>query len=298
MPDPFLIVSVTEGLALAAEPMGGKEKFWYRPEGRNRDWLFKHPRPGTGEHWAEKLAAEIAEALHVQHGRVELAQFGDVRGTVSVSFLDERHSLFHGNQALSEIVGAYDTNLRFRQSNHTIDNILTALKVFVNCGEESLLQFSKYIVLDALIGNTDRHHENWALIEGWGKPEQDGLSTFNCSLAPSFDHASSLGRELSDRRREQFLKEDRVGAYSERAVGGIYWAVDEPGAPSPLQLVRLCAGRYPDLVLPALRDLNLPDEESLRGIVNRIPADWMSSPAREFAHSLLCYNLAQLRELL
>ena len=298
MPDPFLIVSVTEGLALAAEPMGGKEKFWYRPEGRNRDWLFKHPRPGTGEHWAEKLAAEIADALHVPHGRVELAQFGDVRGTATVSFLDEHHSLFHGNQALAEIVAAYDTALRFRQSNHTIDNILTALEVFVNCREESSLQFSKYIVLDALIGNTDRHHENWALIEGWSEPEQDGWSTFSCSLAPSFDHASSLGRELSDRRREQFLKEDRVGAYSERAVGGIYWAVDERGAPSPLQLVRLCAGHYPELILPALRGLNLPDEESLRGIVNRIPADWMSYSAREFAHSLLCYNLNQLRELL
>ena len=47
--------------------------------------------------------------------------------------------------------------------------------------------FAGYLVLDAVIGNTDRHHENWGLLlrrteTGW-----------KGQVAPSFDHASSLG---------------------------------------------------------------------------------------------------------
>jgi serine/threonine protein kinase HipA of HipAB toxin-antitoxin module len=45
-------------------------------------------------------------------------------------------------------------------------------------------QFTGYLVLDALIGHTDRHEENWGVIEGITGAKR---------LAPSFDHASSLG---------------------------------------------------------------------------------------------------------
>ena len=53
--------------------------------------------------------------------------------------------------------------------------------------------FVGYLMLDALIGNTDRHHENWGIMTGRGRPQV---------LAPTYDHASSLGRELSDQKRQ------------------------------------------------------------------------------------------------
>jgi hypothetical protein len=298
MPDPYPILGVTESLIANPEPMGGKEKFWYHPDGEERGWLFKYPRPGTGEHWAEKLAAEIANALDIPHALVELAQYAGVRGTVTESFIDERQSLFHGNQILTVIFANYDPEVRFRQSNHTIDNIYESLAIFADAPEEASLLFSQYVVLDALIGNTDRHHENWALIQGFGEPDQAGWQTFHSSLAPSFDHASSLGRELPDRRRQELMNESRVDVYAERAVGGIYWTPSERRAPSPMRLVRLSANKRPEFFSPALRNLNRLNEESLHAIVDRIPEDWMSPPAREFAFSLLCYNLAQLRELM
>src|SRR5437762_4016700 len=57
--------------------------------------------------------------------------------------------------------------------------------------------FVGYLMLDALIGNQDRHHENWGLII---VPEQS-TAGFALLLAPSFDHASSLGRNESDEER-------------------------------------------------------------------------------------------------
>lgn len=50
-----------------SEQMGSKEKFWFRkpsePDGH--DWLFKFPTEGTGQHWAEKIAYEIARKMHI-----------------------------------------------------------------------------------------------------------------------------------------------------------------------------------------------------------------------------------------
>ena len=51
--------------------------------------------------------------------------------------------------------------------------------------------FAGYLMLDALIGNTDRHHENWAIIQAGRQ----------YCLAPTFDHASCLGFNLSDAER-------------------------------------------------------------------------------------------------
>ena len=45
------------------EDMGSKQKFWYRrADEQEPAWLFKYPQANTGQHWAEKIAAEIAQA--------------------------------------------------------------------------------------------------------------------------------------------------------------------------------------------------------------------------------------------
>ncbi len=73
------------------------------------------------------------------------------------------------------------------------------------------MQLASYLVLDALIGNTDRHHENWGFLgqvlvnidevsEAARLVKQGGYD-----IAPSFDHASSLGRELPDEKRIDIL---------------------------------------------------------------------------------------------
>jgi hypothetical protein len=46
-------------------------------------------------------------------------------------------------------------------------------------------------MLDAWIGNGDRHHLNWGLVRN--KLTPNIIETIH--LAPTYDHASSLGRE-------------------------------------------------------------------------------------------------------
>ena len=296
MADPYRIVEVKPEWVVDREDMGTKTKFWYRGPDSEVEWLFKYSRPNTGEHWAEKIAAEVASVLGVRHAKVELAQFEGERGSATESFARGGRALYHGNEVLEWTVGDYDSKKKFHQSQHTLANIFEGMdRVFVRpeAASRAKRTLAEYAVLDALIGNTDRHHENWGLL--WRR-EGDGLRGI-VFVAPSFDHATSLGRELLDDRRDRFLAENRVGSYAEKGRGAIYWSENERRGPSPLELVRRAVRTYPDLFRPAVLKIVEIDASVFSQIVERIPPDWMTFSAREFAVKLLYYNYEQLKEM-
>ena len=272
--------------------MGSKKKFWYRQQEDGPDWLFKYPRPNTGEHWAEKIAAEVASLLGIPHATVELARFGDERGSASLSFTPSGMELVHGNQLLGRVFSDYNPDLTFRQSDHTLSNILTVMeRMFVadEAKERAKFLIADYLVLDALIGNTDRHHENWGIVRRRKGDAWEGL------VAPSFDHASSLGRELEDMRRRRLMAEKNVSKYIARGRGAIYWSESDLRGPSPVELLRHAASTYPDLLSSALAKLDRLEEESIFTMIERVPDGWISVSAREFAIAVMHSSLEQLR---
>ena len=298
MAEPYPIFEIQPEWVLETEGMGSKEKFWYRAKDGEPEWLFKFPQPNTGQHWAEKIAAEVAACLEILHAQVELAVFQGTRGSATETFARDGRDLFHGNQMLAGKVLGYDPAKQFRQADHTLENILTAIDRTFTAPEgarKAKVRMAEYIVLDAVIGNTDRHHENWGITRKQVGERWQGM------LAPTFDHASSLGRELVDasegKCRQRILSERRVGAYAEKAPGAIFWdKVDKRGL-SPLELVRRAALLHPDLFRPALARLERLNRAKLAAIIARVPEGWMSPLAREFAIELMCYNSEELSKL-
>jgi hypothetical protein len=296
--DAYPVVEVLPEWVLEPEVLGSKRKFWYRTANEKPPWLFKYVQESTGQHWAEKIAAEVASCMGVLHAAVELAQFQQERGSVTESFARDGRNLFHGNQLLASRVVGYDPERKYRQSDHTVSNIFLALDSTFSNPEgqkRAKLCLADFLVLDALIGNTDRHHENWGILRrrvgrGW-----TGM------VAPSFDHASSLGRELRDtgpgKTREALMRDDRLRGYAEGGRGGVYWSNEDARGPSPLELVRRATPAWPDLFGPALIKLDKVDRPVLEDVVERVPADWMSPMARTFAIELMCYNWKELRKV-
>ena len=295
MGEEYPIIRIEPDWVGQPEEMGSKQKFWYRHPGAHEPaWLFKIPRPGTGEHWAEKLAEQVAAALEIPHARVELAEFNGVAGSTTESFTVGGHSLLHGNQVLEAHDTRYDPARRYGQSRHTLARILQALETVCpspEAADRAKARIAEYLVLDALIGNTDRHHENWGLLQ-----RQDRAPP-HMTVAPSYDHASSFGRELRDDRRERYLEEGQVAWYVARGRGAVYWTEEEPHGPSPLELVRRAARSYPDLFLPALDRLRGIDDAMVARLIARVPAAWMTVVARKFAQELASYVLRELRSL-
>src|SRR5580700_8404228 len=103
MREPFQVVQVARAGRVLDEPMGTKRKFWWEKAGQR--WLFKYSRPGTGEHWSEKIAAEVGAALGVPCAHVELAECEGQTGC-SVRASPSRGisaGLVHGNELLQEV---------------------------------------------------------------------------------------------------------------------------------------------------------------------------------------------------
>lgn len=83
----FPVIQIPLANVLYDEQMGTKDKDWCQHPSDERLWLFKYPRliseaaGMSGEHWAEKLAAELGQLMGVPLAQVELAEIEGQRGS-------------------------------------------------------------------------------------------------------------------------------------------------------------------------------------------------------------------------
>jgi HipA-like C-terminal domain len=268
--------------------MGTKAKFWYQDED-DTSWLFKFARSSTGEHWSEKIAAEIGAALGVPCAQVELALCDGHPGSVSRSFVEAGEGpLVHGNELLQEVDESYPTVQLRGVSKHTVDAVLGRLEGVRSprAGDPALIcaadWFVGYLLLDAVIVNSDRHHENWGVLQ---------LASNTRQLAPSYDHASSLGRELKDAERLRRLATSdpafAVDGYVQRARSGFYAEVEAVRPLHPTDAFRLAGDRRPTAMEVWLAQLRQTSEGVFERIVARVPDTMISAPERAFALAVL-----------
>lgn len=303
--DTYAIVEVQPDWLIGVEPMGSKDKHWVRLPDDSQPWLFKFSRESagevTGEHWAEKVVAEVAEALGVEHPRVELARLGGQWGSISRRFdalARPDTELVHGNDLLAGFVTGYDPQKQRKQSDHTIGNVIRAIGQLFAASDgaprdAALTMLAGYLVLDALVLNTDRHHENWGVLR-----RVDAQAGVTHQIAPSFDHASSLARNEPPAKLAQWLTEpDRVAWYAQRGQGGLYWHERDAKGANPLQLAMDAARKWPAYFAPWRERLGRLDADALGRLVDRVPDVAMAVESKRFAKALLAHTLARLKTL-
>lgn len=304
LPPSYPIVLLSSDDVLAPEEMGSKRKGWVQVHSDPEPWLFKYARMSdgqvTGEHWAEKAGAEIAELLNIPHARVELATLDQAPGSISRRFPELSGAgveLIHGNDLLAGIVLGYDRHKSFRQRDHTLENIFAAIaRVIPDDGERNAAfrQLAGYLMLDALILNTDRHHENWALIR-LSRP--DGRVSHR--VAPTFDHASSLGRNEPPSKLVEWLKEPwRPAWYVERAPGAIFVRVEDKRAANPLRLLEVVVRGWPAYFEPWRTALKNVSMDQILSVIDRLPPDLIVDAQKEFAKALLTVSFRRVNEIL
>ncbi len=282
------------------EYLGTKDKFWFKHE--NLDYLYKQARSNIGEDWAEKVAAELCEILGLPHAEYELAETWEgKRSVASLKFLEEEAGEFlvNGNELLAAIVPNYDTSATYGASQHTLDVVLKVL------GDESIKLppawtapstiktavdvFVGYLLLDAWIGNGDRHHENWGVISKKMMPD----ATETIYLAPTYDHASSLGRELSDENRQK----RSVEAYANKCFSAFYRSVGDTKPLKTFDVFTYIAQIYPKATNIWLERLSSITSANILEIFTRIPSKRISPIAIDFAQKILEYNQRRLLNL-
>jgi hypothetical protein len=227
------------------------------------------------------------------------------QGVISQRFFSNGGSFVPANMILSKVDPEYDGSIRFKQARYkllTSIGMLKALRLLPPFGYDVRYPsmpahefFIGYLVFDALVGNTDRHHENWGVVVN-----NEGVSaTFR--LGPSFDHASSLGRDLTDeRRRARLLTNDSrfsVEGYSERARSAFYGLGQKARALTTREMVAILAESFADPVKLWGDKIANVSNGLFQDILGQVPSDLMSNESKEFALRMIVYNQRMIREV-
>ena len=201
-----------------------REKFWFEDE-KKRRLMFKKNQI-EGEDWAEILAYNIADLMNIPHAKYEFAHLVNAdeseiaRGVITESIVSSNQNLTLGNTFLLERDPEYDaTGGNYKVKRHTIDaisEVIAELKPPIGNESPSATEYyAAYLFLDVLIANQDRHHENWGVVQ------------FNSKnyLSPTYDHASSFARIVSDEQKQSRLSTKDSGygveAFAARAKSAI-----------------------------------------------------------------------------
>ena len=160
--------------AVAGEEVQGRTPhFWFRHPQFERTWLFKPAFPDgvrpMGEDVTEMLASNIAHRLGVPAAQVRLAARGDSKGCLIEDLRWSNGADDPGRVLLDSNLPDYDPTDPGHRGYNPV-NIMRVLDGFgPPPGSDFPPEFAAfdvfvgYLVLDALIANTDRHDRNWAV---------------------------------------------------------------------------------------------------------------------------------------
>ena len=300
----FPVIEVPDE-ADAFEQLGTKPKVWFRAKGNER-CLFKYIiREGghtTGEDWSEKVSSELWELLGLPHAHYDFGIWKGQKGVVCPSFVPDGGRLVHGNEVLVRLSEEYPGQKFYKVRQHTLRIVLTILRdgdieFPINWErfegiEQAIDVFVGYLMLDAWIGNQDRHHQNWGFVV-----DQDR----KIHLAPTFDHASSLGwNETDEGRWERLRTKDQrrsVERYVERATSAFF---SSPTSEKPLSTLDAFreAAKFKSIAANAwLKRLAQVSSATVSEIFKRIPSRRITLAAKKFATKMLEHNQRRLLAL-
>lgn len=209
-------------------------------------YLFKRSRGCYPEQfWAEIVAYRIGclMGVAVPPAFAAVDSTTGSAGALIEWFYDEgSDSFIWAGEFLQSMFPGFDRDLG---STHTLkgnETLLRAMSYLTSAEDRSFREnwrqwWVDALLFDALIGNTDRHQDNWGFIFRNNPPA--------ITLAPMFDNGTSLGHE---RHAKQFSvwSEANVNKYVAAGKHHVRWGfeprVDER---EPFEVVQLALRRWP-----------------------------------------------------
>jgi hypothetical protein len=288
------------------EQGGGKFKFWCQDDEGNL-YLFKQGRPGTGENWAEVVACKLANLIGLPSAQYKFAKWHDEdtgnarEGVLTKKVLDDAHHLVLGNELLSIIDRDYPTNDTRKVKKHTVVAALaiigagTIQKPIIDTGHpltKATDVLAGYFIFDALISNTDRHHENWGVVV---------VEKNKYFLCPTFDHASSLGRnEPQEKKSMRLSTKDRqqtVDSYTERAKSVFCESPTKFKLMTCRQAARKSLLKAPESKYWIEKIAEIT-EHQIKNILDQVSKEYMTDIDKQFCLAMLLSNKFFLEKLL
>lgn len=223
-----------------------------------RRYLYKRSaRKYPDQFWGEVVAYQVGCELGVTVPPA-FAAYDSSTGTcgalIEWFYEDGQAELRSGGNYMQQIDPEYDRKRGNQHNFRYISVIGTALAKHIDADEDWLQYWSKALLFDSLIGNTDRHQDNWGylflgIVDGKNK----------ANLSPLFDNGTSLGHE----RFPELIKDWRDVDYERYINKGTHhmrWMKDDEKRVGHIEMIRILTHSYPEfkpLLSNMIRDFSL-----------------------------------------
>lgn len=188
-----------------------------------------------------------------------------------------------GGLLMKSAIPDYDLK---RGRQHNFRQIETICGVWAKAGAHNSVAlqpdwidvWAAMLTFDALIGNTDRHQDNWGFIIDQrrtpGKP--------NVWLAPAFDNGTSLGHERPADQFGRFSDQRYLEGYLAKGRHHLRWQLHDEQQAAHCDLLLMLVERHPSSLERMLKllDFNADTLEHDLGELTRLPVPVPLSPDR------------------
>lgn len=292
---PFLNTKGTRNKSIFVNPDNGKDYFF-------KTSLCKGAMDYKPEFWSEIIASYVGRQLGFQVLPYDLARHGEEIGCISRSMLEEGEYLTEGISLLTGYDNTYQPEEKSSYSAYTFHFIKKAIGFFGL--SEQTDELVRTIVFDALIGNSDRHQENWAFITPYrivdlpqessrtrlldklisrfrGLRKDDGaeqtekhaanIMQMKGHYSPIYDSGCCLAREKSEEDIKKMLRQpEMLQAFINRGKAEIRWG--EKGEKlNHFDLVKAVMGEHGQTVTETIQMMvQRYDEDEIRDIIFKI----------------------------
>lgn len=296
-------------------PQGARDKFaLIAPSDSGLDflipghrYLFKLSRNAyPDQFWGEVIAYRIGCLLGVEVPPAFAAwnqKSGQCGALIEWFYADESGRLVHAGDYLQLVRPEFD---RTRGEMHNLRDVEVLMRVLVRgygLGHDWRMWWMRTLIFDSLIGNSDRHQENWGFVIeakfGGLEPEKT-ISTHR--MAPAFDNGTSLGNELFTHKTASWDRA-RVAKYIQQGRHHIKFDLSE-GVKNlnHFALLNKLLSEWDDIDKEQLRRMVDIDTAELCGASADLQhldlPEPLSTQRIKFANTLLIHRLEILKELL
>ncbi|MGL4653852.1 HipA domain-containing protein [Cetobacterium sp.] len=263
---------------------GTREKMNVIHPTTNEKYIFKYPAEYDenvyGDIWAEKIATEIGKILQINVQITELAKNDDKNGILVEYSLDRtKEDLKEGAVLIKAMIPDFKED---KSPFYTFENIEKCLKK----EKVNIEDFIDIVFFDSIIGNTDRHSENWGIIRNY---EEDTKR-----ISAAYDNGSSLGREFHS--TEEKISSLNIQTYTSKAKSCI--RIIDTKKINHYDFLAEILKKFPHKKDQYLKKIELLTEESIENIINRIPKEFMSLTIKEFVKKILLERKKNIKEIL
>lgn len=231
----------------------------------NKKIYFKYESYNCSEACSEKMSYEIASVLEYPCAHIELGM--DEKGNIGVlNYLFVDNSIEEHDDAVSYI----NKDSSQRKEFYTINNIKKCLD---NINGTLFNDFLKIMVFDALIGETDRHEENWGITK----------SGNSYKISPLYDNGCNLLRNFKDENfaKKYYNKEKDFESYIKGGKSLIY-KDDHITRYNLIELIEYLYKLYPFKIKEEINNLNKLSDDKIKEIVNKIPDNLINDKHKEY----------------